>query len=105
MGADGGSVPRRDEVVRTKRVPEASAAREQEEARARARWSRCALTLEPLRTPVAVDRVLGLMMNKDALIRAMLAHELPPHLAHITSLKRDTIDARLYVARVCTTLL
>ena len=94
-------MPRRDEVVKTRKAPDSGAAREQEAAKARVRWARCALTQEPLQTPVAVDRVLGLMVNKDALIRAMLAHELPPHLAHITSLKRDTIDARLYLARVC----
>ena len=96
MGADGGSIPRRDELVKTRRAGTSDAAREQAEAQARARWTRCALTLEPLRAPVAVDRALGLMFNKDALIRALLARDLPPHLQHIRSLRRDTVDARLY---------
>ena len=101
MGADGGSIPRRDELVKTRRAGTSDEAREQDEAKARARWTRCALTLEPLRAPVAVDRALGLMFNKDALIRALLAHDLPPHLQHIRSLKRDTVDARLYTLQVC----
>ena len=101
MGADGGSIPRRDELVKTRRAGTSDEAREQDESRARARWTRCALTLEPLRAPVAVDRALGLMFNKDALIRALLAHDLPPHLQHIRSLKRDTVDARLYTLQVC----
>ena len=96
MGADGGSIPRRDDLVRTRRAETSDEAHKQDEARARARWTRCALTLEPLHAPVAVDRALGLMFNKDALIRALLAHDLPPHLQHIRSLRRDTVDARLH---------
>lgn len=101
MGADGGSIPRRDELVKTKRARNPDAEKEQEEARVRARWTRCALTLVPLCTPVAVDKALGYMFNKDALIRALLAHELPPHFKHIRHLKKDTVDAKFYTSRVC----
>lgn len=101
MGADGGSIPRRDELCKTKHMRRAEETREQEEARVRARWTLCALTLAPLHTPVTVDKALGFMFNKDALIQALLAHELPRHLKHIRSLKKDTIDAKLYTSRVC----
>ena len=101
MGADGGSIPRRDELCKTKHVKRSEETREQEEARVRARWTRCALTLVPLHAPVTVDKALGFMFNKDALIQALLARELPPHLQHIRSLKKDTIDAKLYTSRVC----
>ncbi len=105
MGADGGSFLHREEVVKTKRVKKADEGREQEEAKVRARWTRCALTLVPLHTPVAVDKALGFMFNKDALIKALLAHDLPDHLKHIRSLKKDTVDAKLYASRVCIYLL
>ncbi|KAK4048995.1 Replication termination factor 2 [Microbotryomycetes sp. JL221] len=68
MGNDGGSIPKRDDLVRTKR------SREQyhdPKAHGRLRWMQCALSKEPLREPV-VASPLGTLFNKEALIAYLL---------------------------------
>jgi len=91
MGADGGSVPRRDELVKTKgRAVAAQAVTSEAE---RARWKVCALSKEPLCEPIVADD-LGHLFNKDAVVRALLAHTLPAELGHIRGL-RDLYPARL----------
>ena len=57
------------------------------------RFSTCALTSEPLRSPVACDE-LGALYNKDALIQYMIEKRDVPAFAHIRSLKRDVITVR-----------
>lgn len=54
------------------------------------RFSTCALTSEPLRSPVACDE-LGALYNKDALIQYMIEKRDVPAFAHLRSLKRDVI--------------
>ena len=58
-----------------------------------ARWTTCQLSGERLAPPVVADE-LGALFNKDALLAALMAHSLPPALAHISSL-RHLINLRL----------
>ena len=62
-----------------------------------ARATRCALTGEPLRAPVVAD-ALGALMNKEAVVGALLSGALPDALAgHVTGL-RSLADVRLGAA-------
>jgi len=62
-----------------------------------ARWTRCALTGDPLRAPVVAD-ALGSLMNKDAVVGAMLSGGLPAALrGHVRGL-RSLTDVRLATA-------
>jgi len=69
MGADGGSIAGRQELVQTvKRVATVHSLR----AQARAQANSCALSQEPLRAPV-VACAMGNLFNKDALLEYLLA--------------------------------
>lgn len=48
MGCDGGTIPRRDELVKTKKKPE----EKDKEADLAAKWQICALTSSRLRPPI-----------------------------------------------------
>ncbi|RNA40280.1 RTF2 -like protein [Brachionus plicatilis] len=67
MGCDGGTIPRRDELVRTKKKKAVAS----KEVKAGARWNYCHLSQLPLQKPVVVDQ-LGNLYNKDKLIEYML---------------------------------
>ncbi|GAA5908757.1 hypothetical protein JCM6882_008198 [Rhodosporidiobolus microsporus] len=67
MGNDGGSIPKRGELVRTKQTR----ARENDEDRVRQLWAFCALSKQPLRQPV-VSCPYGRLYNKEALISYLL---------------------------------
>ncbi|GAA6055629.1 hypothetical protein JCM3770_006733 [Rhodotorula araucariae] len=98
MGNDGGSIPKRHELVRTV----ATRARDSDADRLRQLWAFCALSKLPLAPPV-VACPLGRMYNKDALIQHLLAPD-PAHgpfgtdglltAGHIRSLK-DVVTLRL----------
>jgi len=67
MGCDGGTIPTRDEMVRTKKKkPKA----EREIANS-AKWNHCHLSQQALIKPVVAD-LLGFLYNKDALIEFLL---------------------------------
>ncbi|BGP41131.1 Replication termination factor 2 [Rhodotorula kratochvilovae] len=68
MGNDGGSIPKRHELVRTA----TKRARDSDADRVRQLWAFCALSKLPLAPPV-VACPLGRMYNKDALISHLLA--------------------------------
>ncbi|GAA6020592.1 hypothetical protein JCM11491_000807 [Sporobolomyces phaffii] len=91
MGNDGGSIPKRDDLVKTKK----KRAREDDKDSVRQRWAFCALSREPLRAPV-VSCPLGKLYNKEAVIAYLLD---PPSranddAAHLRSL-RDVTTLRL----------
>ncbi|GAA6011679.1 hypothetical protein JCM10207_004206 [Rhodosporidiobolus poonsookiae] len=67
MGNDGGSIPKRGELVRTKQTR----AREDDADRIRQLWGFCALSKEPLRQPV-VSCAHGRLYNKEAVIAYLL---------------------------------
>ncbi|EPQ27052.1 uncharacterized protein PFL1_05336 [Pseudozyma flocculosa PF-1] len=67
MGNDGGSIARRDELVRTKAVLEKA----DPETIRQALWSLCTLSRQPLRAPIVSD-ALGRLYNKDAVVHYLL---------------------------------
>ncbi|TFK48031.1 DUF602-domain-containing protein [Heliocybe sulcata] len=67
MGNDGGSIPDRRDLVRTK----AKAEQADKANQTRARWFFCALSKRPLQEPI-VSCALGRLYNKDALLEFLL---------------------------------
>ena len=67
MGGDGGSIPTRDELVRTKKRGE----QKDKDFDRLHRWSNCALTQEPLRRPIIACQ-LGRMYNKQTILEFLL---------------------------------
>ncbi|CED82948.1 Uncharacterized conserved protein [Phaffia rhodozyma] len=67
MGADGGSIPDRRDLVKNK--PKAQ--QTDGENLRRAQWSSCALSKRSLRSPIVLD-ALGRMYNKDAMLEFLL---------------------------------
>lgn len=57
------------------------------------RWTTCALSAEPLSSPVVLDR-LGNLFNKEPLVEALLHKRLPKQFCHIKGLK-DMIPVHL----------
>lgn len=84
MGCDGGTIPRRDELVRTKKK------REEKDKKAElvGKWKYCAISSNKLVHPI-VSCELGRLYNKDAIIEYLLNKEAPNSslLAHIRNLK------------------
>ncbi|CAF1068491.1 unnamed protein product [Adineta ricciae] len=67
MGGDGGSIPKRIELVQQKKKPEAK----DKDAANMAKWRHCALKHDTLRQPIVVDSY-GLLYNKDAILEYLL---------------------------------
>lgn len=83
MGCDGGTIPRRDELVRVKKKPET---KDKDSALA-FQWRCCAITQQTLQEPIVVDG-LGRLYSKVSLIEALLNKETMPESAkHIKNLK------------------
>lgn len=84
MGCDGGTIPKRHELCRTKKKGE----QKDKNADLAAKWKHCALSSEPLKEPiVACD--LGKLYNKDAVIEYLLNKnsEKKAEIKHIKGLK------------------
>ncbi|XP_014287528.1 replication termination factor 2 [Halyomorpha halys] len=83
MGCDGGTIPKRDELVRKKKRAE----QKDKVAQRSFLWRHCNISQTPLHDPV-VACGLGRLYNKDSLILALLDKTLLPETAgHIKSLK------------------
>ncbi|XP_063901055.1 replication termination factor 2-like [Zophobas morio] len=67
MGADGGSIPTRGELVKKKEKPKTV----EKEVVLESKWSYCALSSEFLRKPIVACK-LGRLYNKEALLRHLL---------------------------------
>ncbi|XP_011418301.3 replication termination factor 2 [Magallana gigas] len=67
MGCDGGTIPKRDELVRTKKKPE----QKDKTADLDAKWKHCAITQEPLREPIMACE-LGKLYNKEAVLEFLI---------------------------------
>ena len=85
MGNDGGSIPKRSEVVKQKR----NEVEVDKQAKNFAKSSLCAMSKEPLRAPVVVCK-RGLLYNKEHLIKRLLEKTMPREFRHIVKLSRDT---------------
>uniref|UniRef100_A0A1I8G7H8 Replication termination factor 2 n=1 Tax=Macrostomum lignano TaxID=282301 RepID=A0A1I8G7H8_9PLAT len=70
MGGDGGSIPKRIELVRSRQKPEQVA----KEAELAARWRHCQLSQELLNRPIVACH-LGRMYNKTAALEFLLDRE------------------------------
>ncbi|KAK9890376.1 hypothetical protein WA026_010469 [Henosepilachna vigintioctopunctata] len=82
MGCDGGTIPKRDELVRTKKKPETK----DKDSELVFHWRYCALTQQPLQNPIVICG-LGKLYNKDALIESLLNRTTPKEINHVKSLK------------------
>ncbi|KAG7200044.1 hypothetical protein KM043_000495 [Ampulex compressa] len=83
MGCDGGTIPRRDELVRVKKKPE----QKDKEAELAFRWRHCAIKQLPLQPPV-VSCGLGRLYSKESVLEGLLDRDtLPESAKHIKSLK------------------
>ncbi|GLH07243.1 Uncharacterized protein GBIM_12753 [Gryllus bimaculatus] len=83
MGCDGGTIPRRDELVRTKKKPE----QKDKDSELSFRWQHCAISQQPLQQPI-VACGLGRLYNKDTVIEGLLDRSSLPEVAqHIKNLK------------------
>jgi len=83
MGCDGGTIPRRDELVRLKKKPETK----DKDAERLYRWRHCSLTQQKLQQPIVVCG-LGRLYSKQNVIEQLLEKEgMPESCNHIKSLK------------------
>lgn len=91
MGCDGGTIPKRDEMVRLKKKPE----KIDKNFELNAKWFHCAITQEPLRAPI-VSCELGNLYNKESLLEYLLDKDSATTdvAKHIRSLK-DTKELQL----------
>ena len=85
MGNDGGSIPKRSEVVKQQKTH----VDVDKKAKAIAKSTLCSISKEPLRKPIVVCR-RGLLYNKELLIKRLLEKNMPNEFRHITKLSRDT---------------
>jgi len=67
MGCDGGTIPTRDELVRTKKKPE----QKDKDSVRLYKWQHCHLTQQKLTKPI-VSCELGFLYNKEAVIEKLL---------------------------------
>lgn len=91
MGCDGGTIPKRDEMVRLKKKPE----KVDKNFELNAKWFHCAITQDPLRAPI-VSCELGNLYNKESLLEYLLDKDSATTdvAKHIRSLK-DTKELQL----------
>ncbi|KAL7302710.1 hypothetical protein TKK_0004763 [Trichogramma kaykai] len=83
MGCDGGTIPRRDELVRIKKKPE----QKDKDAELHYRWKNCSIKQLPLQKPI-VACGLGRLYSKEAVIEGLLDRSMLPESAtHIKNLK------------------
>ncbi|XP_065336142.1 replication termination factor 2 [Cloeon dipterum] len=90
MGCDGGTIPRRDELVRLKKKKE----QKDKESELSFRWRHCAITQQPLQQPI-VACGQGRLYSKESVLEGLLDRSKMPAVAqHITSL-RDVKELNL----------
>ncbi|CAH0558727.1 unnamed protein product [Brassicogethes aeneus] len=90
MGCDGGTIPRRDELVKVKKKPETK----DKDAELAFLWQCCTITQEILQKPIVVCH-MGKLYSKMALIEALLDRStLPEGSKYIRNLK-DVKDLNL----------
>eukprot|EP01083_Nonionella_stella_P023691 65560_1 len=93
MGGDGGSIPGRDVLAKTKKAKKTAA----QVTFGRSRllnWTHCALTKQILQPPICCDD-LGNLYNKVSVIEAMIHKTLPKPLSYIKKIKKDLIDCNI----------
>lgn len=90
MGCDGGTIPRRDELVKVRKKPE----QKDRVSELSFLWQHCNVSQEPLKKPI-VACGLGRLYNKDVIIEKLLdKSSIPESMSHIKALK-DVKDLNL----------
>nr|CAB3265818.1 protein RTF2 homolog [Phallusia mammillata] len=85
MGCDGGTIPKRHELVRTKKKAE----EKDKDSELAFKWQYCTLSHQILKDPIVACE-LGKLYNKDVIIEYLLdkqAQDKPAKVSHIKSLK------------------
>nr|CAG4652030.1 EOG090X0ACT [Triops cancriformis] len=83
MGCDGGTIPKRDELVKTKKKPE----QKDKDAELHCKWRLCSVTQETLKAPIVACE-MGKLYNKDVIIEMLLdKSKMVPSAQHIRNLK------------------
>lgn len=83
MGCDGGTIPRRDELVRVKKKPE----QKDKAAELAFKWRHCTIKQLPLQQPI-VGCTLGRLYSKESVLEGLLDRStLPESAEHIKTLK------------------
>jgi len=90
LGADGGTIPTRDELVKLKAKDEVV----DPNMLSRVKWFSCALTQLALQPPIVADNV-GNLFNKESIVRALLEKRMPDEFRHIQSIK-DVFDVHFF---------
>ena len=93
MGGDGGSIPGRDVLAKTKKKAQ-TAAQVTFGGSNMLNWSHCSLTKQILSPPICCD-TLGNLYNKIELIHRLIDKTLPPQLSYIKKMKKDMIDCNV----------
>jgi len=84
MGNDGGSIPTRGDLVKTKRKRKIDPSEKEEKNRSK--WLLCSLTQEPLQKHIVADQ-LGNVFNKEDVLRHLIDKTMPNQYKHIKSSK------------------
>ncbi|EEA06867.1 uncharacterized protein CMU_015440 [Cryptosporidium muris RN66] len=112
MGGDGGSIPKRSDIVKTSGyryrrnlggmgyLPNTTARIYDEtipeSTQRHIKWTSCALTLEPLKQPIVACR-LGNLYNKESLLKRLIKGQLSSEFSHIKSI-RDLADIKFFLS-------
>lgn len=96
MGNDGGSIPKREELVKVRKRKQLAEKEEQN----RSKWKLCALSKQVLVPPIVACK-LGYLYNKTAVLECLLDNTLPPEFSHIRKAKRDLINLNLSSIEEC----
>lgn len=86
MGCDGGTIPKRNDLVKQKRKPQ----EKDKEAALNNLWRYCSLSQEPLREPI-VTCAFGHLYNKITVIEQLLNKTINGHIKHL----RDVRELKL----------
>nr|CAG4641902.1 EOG090X0ACT [Eurycercus lamellatus] len=83
MGCDGGTIPKRDELVKTRKKPE----QKDKDSELYCKWRLCASTQEPLRAPIVACE-LGRLFNRESVLEILLDKARAPDCGrHLRNLK------------------
>eukprot|EP01084_Bolivina_argentea_P258473 435764_1 len=93
MGGDGGSIPGRDVLAKTKKAAKTAEQVTFGESKI-LNWTHCSLTKQILCTPICCDN-LGNLYNKQSLIEHMINKTLPKQLSYIKKIKKDIINCNI----------
>ena len=90
MGCDGGSIPKRKEIVKNKRKDESV----DKQVYLTAKWHFCALSGLPLHKPI-VSCQLGRLYNKDAILQYLIDRKVSNNQPGPSDRKSESISSHI----------